>query len=356
MKLFGKSSFILFISLVIGAEILSRYLSPFRAYPTAVEVARNPIHRLGWPEYTAGRTPEGKDLVVFIGNSQGVGFEMENAEDIYFAQVKRHFERLYPNLHFENWSHGGIRTSNVELLVLQARRRGAKKIVFLLHHDNFDARETMRVDYSISDIPLLLADHHIGRHKKELMMNDLLRLEDRLGLWLKANFHTYRVIEYWRFQSANWIPKSLRKFVFGEFIPTGGVLDFRRFPELKKKYHENWEAMGGKPLEKMEVDSTEFVLRINAFLDFQNNTNSIFKNRPTELIWVFPAVNIDVFEPKTVALSQSIFYSPAISHNPHSHNLTLSLSANYFISRGHLNQEGHRHMADLLIKTLEHEF
>ncbi len=355
MKLFGKSSFILFLSLLVGAEIFSRYFSPFRDYPTAVEASRNPIHRLGWPEYTAGPTPEGKELVVFIGNSQGVGFEMDNADDIYFAQVKRHFENLHPNLHFENWSHGGIRTSNVELLVLQARRRGAKKIVLLLHHDNFDARENMRVDYSVSDIPLLLADHHIGRHKKELLMYDLLRLEDRLGLWLKANFHTYRTIEYWRFQSAHWIPKSQHTFVYGTSIPTGGVLDFRRFPELKKEYFENWEAMGGKPFEKMQIDSMEFELRKMAFLDFESNTNRILENVHTELVWVYPPVNTDVFDQKSIDLSQQVFYHPAL-RLAHSHNLTLSLSASDFISRGHLNQEGHRHMADLLIKTLEHEF
>lgn len=356
MKLFGKSSFILFISLIIGAEIFSRYFSPFREYPTAAEAFRNPIHRLGWPEYTAGPTPEGKELVVFIGNSQGVGFEMENAEDTYFAQVKRHFEKLNPNLHFENWSHGGIRTSNVELLALQARRRGAKKIVFLLHHDNFDEREAMRVDYSVSDIPLLLADHHIGRHKKELLMNDLLQLEDRLGLWLKAHFHTFRNIEYWRFQASHWIPKSHHTFVYGSAVPTGGVLDFRRFPEMKKEYYENWEAMGGMPLEKLKVDSMEFVLRINAFLDFQINTNSLFEDQKTEILWVFPAVNAEIFEPQSVALSQSIFYSPSCSGNAHSYNLTLSLSAPDFISRGHLSKDGHRHMAELLIKTLEHEF
>lgn len=355
MKLFGKSSFILFVSLIIGAEIFSRCFSPFRDYPTAVEAFRNPIHRLGWPEYTAGPTPEGKELVVFIGNSQGVGFEMENAEDIYFAQVKRHFEKLHPNLHFENWSHGGIRSSNVELLTLQARRRGAKKIVFLLHHDNFDAKKDMRVDYSVSDIPLLLADHNIGRHKKELLMNDLLRLEDRLSLWLKANFHTFRNIEYWRFQSAHWIPKPQHTFVFGTSIPTGGVLDFRRFPELKKEYYENWEAMGGKPKEKMQVSTAEFELRRLAFHDFRHNINCIFEDEATEIIWLFPPVNTDVFDQISIDLSQQVFYHPSL-RNAHSYNLTLSLTANDFISRGHLNQDGHRHMAELLIKTLEHEF
>jgi len=356
MKLFGKSSFILFLCLIIGLEIFSRFFSPFRNYPGADVEMRNPIQRLGWPEYTAGPTPEGKELIVFIGNSQGVGFEMENPEDIYFAQVKKHFENLYPNLHFENWSHGGIRSSNVELLTLQARKRGAKKIVYLLHHDNFDAKESMRVDYSISDIPLLLADHHIGRHRKELMMNNLLLLEDRLGLWLKAHFHTLRNIEYWRYQAAHWIPKSQHTFVYGTSIPTGGVLDFRRFPELKKEYYENWAAMGGKPKDKMQVESTDFFARAVAFVAFQDNIEKVLAANTTAAIWIYPPVNTEVFDEATVRHSQEDFYLPAMVRNQQSYNLTLTIKPHHFISRGHLNQEGHRQMANLLIKSLEHEF
>lgn len=153
-----RNAFFWFLVAVVGLEIGAFAVSPYRDHPAAAEVNRNPTPLRGWPEYVSGDAVDHRELVVMIGTSQGLGLEFSDDRGLFFSRMRRELAVDHPDILLENWSVAGLTTDQLELLGLQAVKRQASLVVFLVSLGNMDETHRFRLDTDAADVDLLAGD------------------------------------------------------------------------------------------------------------------------------------------------------------------------------------------------------
>ena len=201
---------------IILLEVLARWITPFNDVLVASDVPRNPMARFGWPEYTQHKVEEDEELIVIISNSQGESRELD-ASEIYMAHLQKMAKKKAPHLRFENWSIGGIKAVDIEILTRKAILNGASKVWVIASNYAFLHDSSATPDATVNDVGLLDApfsqtkffDHTLyseqgsaeDRFKRKLFYySDLVRLRTPATmLWKKWTNSKYQIFFYGKY-------------------------------------------------------------------------------------------------------------------------------------------------------------
>lgn len=214
-----RSPFFWFLLVLAAFEICAFLALPYRDHPRAAQVNRNPTPLRGWPEYLGGDNPADKDLVVLVGTSQGLGLEMADDSGLFFSRLRRELAATHPDIVLENWSIAGLRTDQLELISLQAVKRRASLVVFLLSLGNIDEDWRFRLDMDAADVDLLAGDPRLWPWMSDTALFERTTYHDFLlrALLLNSNLARSRIAVL--DAAAGEVPRDRHRAVFGAVRP-----------------------------------------------------------------------------------------------------------------------------------------
>lgn len=171
---------LLLFSFFVIQFITYKLYSSFWTTPPATQVNRNERIKRGWPEYTSGERIKGTKHIIFIGTSQSFGDEIEDDKKIYPSIIRQNFLDEGIQVTLENWSLGGIRTVDIEMLLLKAIQKKPDLIVLGLDVSNFDRNSNRNLTFPNTDVNLFLADPRIFSSMKNSLLNHPLDEDIRI--------------------------------------------------------------------------------------------------------------------------------------------------------------------------------
>jgi hypothetical protein len=375
----GPGVFAWFVVLLLLAEAAAWWRLPYRHLPSAAEVPRNVRSHRGFPEYLmvpsrgglassrsgfdpARDGPESdggeRPFAVVIGNSQAVGMEVSDPERIWCAELRRRLAGGDRPAHLENWSLGGLRTAEVELLALAALERGADLLVFVLHFRNFDPVGRVSLDVASSDVPLLAGHPALWPAMDGLLLDRDLELDEKLvhAVMLGSSFARMRnpILD----RLSHVVPPPVHRFVFGHLRDPGDVFGPTRqhsteglpTPERRAR----WVALGGldEALEELgRLDEAERAARLACFDAISASVGQRAAERGARVVWVWApadvtAVPADVEAPIREFLAQAGAMLAGRDGDPV--DLLDAVPHAEFVSLSHFGVEGHARMAALM--------
>jgi len=351
-----KSAFFWFFALLFLGELAAYALLPYRSHPHAGEVYRNPTDKRAWPEFVSGGAAADKRLVVLISSSQAVGKEMQEAEKIYFAILKNALEKEFPSVSIENWSSGGIRTVDLDLLTLRAAERRADLVVFVLASVNFDPPSKLNLGYPQSDIDLLAGRPSSWAHLEDTVFYPSLTVHDIAKRCLTLESSLLRSRNDALDAMALAIPSRKHGSVFGHVISPGTRLDAYRgegpaAPPEREDYLVSGKKLGG--LKPSELDE-----RLATFRSFHLTARRRFSDGNIRAVWVWMPIARDIFDEETIAAMESFNREASEiirGAGADVFDLTWSIPTERFLTRSHLDERGHGLMAGMMLEILEDE-
>ena len=325
---------------------------------------------VGWPEYLKGNGKKEGTLGILISNSQGNSYEIDDQNLIYFNYLKDSLSKIIPDLELANWSVGGIRTVDAELLTLQAYKRKADFIIYVLGPGNFDDSSYVRLDYSSTDINLMAGDPFFWPLEKYTLYGTQVKMNDRLKrlVTLKSAIARFRSTLY--DITKKEIPLEQHLFAYGDFYRMEFDIDDVDLTKIWKAMDE--VDMGDKPSKKVlktimkkvftgRDRTKKVIVQSGATLaKFNENIHGLFEDTDTKIIYVhspapyfmreknkFRGINFrEVFD--TMPLDSSKFSR---------YNLWNVLDEQHFQKNStHFNEEGNILFANLLFSLIKDEF
>ena len=363
----GPGTFVWFALLLLAAELLAAWRLPYRHLPRAADVPRNVRSHRGFPEYLQpperrpGPVRGERPLAVVIGNSQAVGVELGDPEGIWFAHLRRRLSADAAGgapVHVENWSHGGLRTGELELLTLAALERGPDLLVFVLHFRNFDPLDDLRLSATSSDVPLLAGRPSLWPGLRGTLIEGELDLDARLlkAVLLHSSFARMRnpVLD----RLSHVVPPPWHRAVFGHRRDPGDVFHEGRrhstegMPTLERR--ARWVAQGGldEALEEIaRLDDVRVGRRAASATAVTASIARLAAAQGTPVVWVWGPVDGSVI-PDALADRPRAFYAAATgaarATGARVVDLTDALPHDAFVSLTHFGVEGHQAMAALM--------
>ena len=141
--------------LLLVGEVVATVGSPYARTPRAQDVSRIPTNARGWPEYlNPGESPAAWRVAV-VGNSQATTRELADERQLFTALLNRRLAADGLPVLVENWSVDGLRSDQIELLMVQARTRGIDLLVLVVSVANLDLERNFRFDRHVADVDLL---------------------------------------------------------------------------------------------------------------------------------------------------------------------------------------------------------
>lgn len=349
-----KSPLGVFIALLLGISGLSFWLGPYRSYPTSSETSRIPILQRGWPEYTQiiPRTDSVYEVVI-LGNSQALGYELERRGN-FTAQLQQAPRGLLQHdgrpARIHNWSLGGMRTVDLEILLARAIEQGADKVVFLLHMDSFESDDFVRLGYTPCDNELLLAEPDVSRAAQSLRIGNRISIEDRVRLWVQRYSGLYR----WRTriwdESTRLLSPNHEEFLKGKRDAIAQVVDFNAYPEIADTLRQKWFSgvllhQNVPPISKEDVESRRL-----AFMQFTEKALPLLQQHRVSHEFIWAPYYAPMYDSLTLETINRGFIEPTLFDNQvNALDWSRAIDDSLFISRAHLSQRGHDRMAELLL-------
>ena len=198
------------------------YFSPYRHYPQASAVTRNPSALRGWPEYLQGQTLPDVKRVAIIGNSQSTTWELEQ-DEIYVAFLRKRFLDAGLSVAIENWSVDGLRSDQIELLMAQAIARSMDLVVISVSLSNINISREFRFDRHAADLDLLVANPEVWPWLDKTHSLAEISLEQKFWRRLQLLSALARSRTSIHDQFALWIPVKYHRDVFGRWLPRTGI-------------------------------------------------------------------------------------------------------------------------------------
>lgn len=357
-----RSPFLWFAFLLAALEVLSWQTSPYRLGRKADQTTRNATKHRGWPEYLDVKDDKAP-LVALISNSQGVGGEIEDRNAIYAASLKDHLARR--GFRFENWSTGGLRTTEIELLTMKAVQRGVDHLVLVLTVNNFDPDEQLNLDFPFSDITLLAGEPSLWPELRDSLFISNTRFEDLavrfMARWSSLVRSRIAVTDL----VAAHLPLEWHRLALGHEVRPGSRLDDLESPEISlyfpaidvtEEQLARRRAMLNTNPRDYDPDGIE--RRLETFERLYPILRERAKRSGMRLTWVWnplaPGSTTD--EGRSVRNSFIERASRTIERGgSRSHDLSDSMKSGYFLSHGHFNEDGHREFARMMKEILDVE-
>ena len=362
LKGLARNPFFWFAAFLLLAELASYSMLPYRNHPTAAQVPRNPTKHRGWPEYL-DVTGDSRKLVVLISNSQAMGAELENSSEIYFALARGRIQN--DSVAMENWSSGGVRTTEVELLALEAMERNADLVVMALAINNFDERQKLNLDFPFSDIPLFAGHPAIWSNMPGCLFMENTKLEDILSriVTFHSSFARSRMVV--SDAVASRTPMKMHRWALGREVRPGNRLDALKDPDVSIYYpdrdlveEELRSRREARSKRKRHLDRNQSLRRLETFQRFYAPLRAKLKKTRTKLVWIWTPQKPGMYTHAGYA-SEREFLDTATETIRNSgvncHDLIDFVEQKYFVTPGHFNRRGHEIFAQKVVEIVRDE-
>jgi hypothetical protein len=351
----------LWLGLFVGlAEVAAALWSPYREIPRASQAIRNPSMTRGWPEYTAGPKNPPRDLVVLITHSQGVGREHSDPNVIYPTAVR---QSLAQRADFESWACGGLRTPEIEALVVQAVRRKARLVILALAPTNLDPLERLSLRYPSTDAPLLVFDPVNWALARRTLAWHHTSAADLLALAGKRWSALLRSRSVFEDALSEELPPELAPIAFGRRVPPVERLD-----DLARPGSAYWgpptyallafreeQRQKGRAVRHYSAEDIE--ARLATFRLLAARLRALSRDRGPELLWVFTPFDHSRVSSETLSYLGRFFGEAKEILDEHEfphvdfHSLVPQAR---FVTAGHLDEAGHGLFATAMTQAIEH--
>jgi hypothetical protein len=212
------SPFLWFFVAIAIAETLFHALLPYTELAATAAGRRNPLPLRGWPEYVAASAaPAGSPStrVVVIGNSQGVAPELPRGERLFPALIEETLNGAGRNVAVINWSVVGLATDHLEVLSIEAARRGIDLVVIAASLKSLDIAGTTRLGASADDVDLLAGNPAAWPWYRDSLLAATTRADDLLLRAIYLGSALGRSRQYGRDLLAATISTRHHRFAFG---------------------------------------------------------------------------------------------------------------------------------------------
>lgn len=347
--------FLLLITFALVQVVAYLLYSNFWITPPATQVNRNERIKRGWPEYTSGERIKGTKHVIFIGTSQSFGDEIEDDSKIYPSIIRQSFLDDGIPITFENWSLGGIRTVDIEMMVLKAIQKKPDLIVLAIDVSNFDRYSKRSLTFPNTDVNLLLADPHIFSAMKNSLLNHPLdedirirKIAERYLPLVRSRTKVYTQIAH-KFDLTN----EDQLFYFGSPVTRGVIPDINvakdyrdvlMFRNIKKPYFI---------IEKEELAEKYFAAR-----HFTTLLKERLKGSNVKVMYSWIPLSVQHWE-KGEFTKLKKFRKTMKSWNTREHfadyDFLEAIPDSDFITVSHLKLSGHSKVAQLLYPVIKDE-
>jgi hypothetical protein len=339
-----------FLAVLAILEIVASLYNPYQNIPTADVANRKQITQSGWPEYLSIPDKEDKKRVIFIGNSQAVGYEMRDSSKTYFGILRDSLTLRNPNIDIQNWSTGGVRMAEMQILTAKAIASDADRIVFLIHADNFDLTENINLDFIDSDVKLLLADSEVYRYVQHMEIGKQVDRIDQFNAVLESHLGLLRWRRYWLDQSTILTQEKNDVFWYGNNINDGQVIDFKRFPNQYEVYMKHWHRPERLAIQMDDLDTNYATSRLASFVRFENQLHELSTKYNFEYEFIWTPYYKPAYSKETRDIVDEFFIEASLKADRPIYNLTYTVDSSGFLSRAHFNNTGHREFAFQLLK------
>jgi hypothetical protein len=359
IRLFHRAAFWLCL-FVLFAEGLSAWLSPYGEIPSATEAIRNPSMTRGWPEYTAGPRRPRRDLVVLVTHSQGVGRESAESSLIYPARVR---QELSGRADFESYACGGLRTAELESLLVQAMGRGARLVLLAISPSNLDPPEHLSLRYPGTDAPLLafeLMNLPLSRHTLSFRHTSG---SDRLVLAARSHSALLRSRTAIEDALTGEVPQVYAPMAFGRWVSPVERLDalehsgsaYWQPPDAALLAFRQEQSEKGRSVRSYSAQ--DFQTRLQTLRDLSEAVRGLADRSGTLVLLVFSPFDPSRISPETRPLLERFFIEASAVLNDNQleyvdfHSL---LPASRFLTAGHLDETGHELFAAAMGEAINH--
>ena len=344
--------------ILVLLEPAAFYFLPYRDHPAAGDVYRNPTDKRAWPEYLRERAGARDRLVVLIGNSQAVGKEILDPGDIYFGLLKKQLSLGGYPVALENWSSGGLRTVDVELLSIQAIKRRAAQIIFVLSYRNVDHPFQLRLDYPSSDINLLAGDPFFWPYLRDTTFYPNTSLHDLLRRFfiLHSNLLRLRIPIY--DMLAAHLPSTVHRYVFGyRILPREQLDPTPRAPHVERVVDPRY-LVEADEAEKLPITGPDMLLRLATFTRFLDSLELRFSGTGIKcsLAWM-PLARSSMDDAGHARLQSFIEAAnrAAGAKGMDTYDFTDLVPGSNFYTYSHMDAQGHRLLAEALLPIILNE-
>ncbi len=352
--LMKKQSFWWWCVGVVLLEVLARWITPYNQILVAADTPRKAVVNFGWPEYTQHKAEKNQELIVIISNSQGESRELL-ASETYTAHLQNMAKEKAPHLRFENWSVGGIKAVDIEILTRKAILNGASKVFVIASNYAFYQDSTATPKITNNDVDLLAAPLSQSKYYENTLFASFDSFEEKLGR--KVRYYSQFARLKTPFQ--NWLKQQTQSkyqiFLFGKYIdrkPANyeALIDQQPFFIDDPKVIENTDLQADIFVEvfsRLAEDIEKY--------NWATQVEFIYLPRPyLEEIYSKPLQKTIDRRPFLKAEKQFFTTVGTRFHtnNVRLHNWNDTVPAQYFgqVASFHFNRAGHRYFADLLFK------
>ncbi|MCK9460910.1 MAG: hypothetical protein M0R80_14830 [Proteobacteria bacterium] len=355
-----RSAFFWFAALLTLGELAAWRTLPYRLVPTADVAIRNPLKHRGWPEYLDA-SEGGRPLVVLISNSQGVGAEVDDPHKIYAAALRRHLSAK--GYAFENWSMGGLRTTEVELLTLEAARRRAVQVLMILTVNNFDPPARVDLKFPFSDLTLVAGSPAHWTRLSGTRFMARSSFEDLAVAFVELSSSLARSRLAVTDLVAARVPLNAQPLIVGREVRPGPRLDGLRDPDVSMYFpsrdlteQELGRRRGARRGKVQEWVADQADLRLETFRAVYPGIRARLAESGTSLTWVWNPIAPSAAAGDALA-ARDRFIEAATTLIEDSgatcHDMTGVIEPEHFETLGHFDEDGHREFAQVLLPVVD---
>lgn len=351
MRSWLQSPFVYFAAILFIVEIAARALySPDESL--AAHNLRNTTPLRGWPEYTQRQGDTGE--VILIGNSQALGQEFGDVESIYTSRLDTELGK--EGIGFRNWSVSGLRTDQMEFMVMQAIQHKPHTLVFVAGPTNQSHYQKYLFTSDLTDLHLTVGDASIWPQLKQNFFARDLEIKDVLLRSWKLNTRIGRSRERLYDELAPLIDNHHHRHIFGHKRSKLALFSI-------DEREDDSPTIPVRPLQnKMSAErwAEQFrQQRLPTFEQFYQHLSQRLDDHNIGLLWVWMPFALRE-DTDTLLAGMQQFYREACAIVTADGNtcidLSESLSAAHFLSpdiSSHLNRKGHRAFGEILAPIIK---
>lgn len=296
---------------------------------------------------------------MLVTHSQGVGREHADSNLIYPARVR---QQLFGRADFESWACGGLRTAEIESLLVQAVGRGARLVVLSISPTNLDPPERLSLRYPGTDAPLLAFEPGNLPLVRHTLAWSHTATSDLLTLGAKSWSALLRSRTAMEDTLTSELPEAFAPIAFGRRVPPVERLD-----DLAQASSAYWgppdrtlfafrEEQKEKGRRLRDYSEADLEKRLSTMRDLARAAAGMTQGRGIELLWVFSPFDPSRISQDTQPRLERFFIEATaiLDENDFGHvDLHALLPATRFLTAGHLDETGHELLATAMMRAID---